>query len=352
MRKLITATILCLLTALSGAGLLAAAESKDDEKMTVPKVAPAPAVPGRIAPPVGAVSPGAPGTVIIVPSLPDSGGTAVPTPSPTPVTPTPENKELTPHPSETSPPDPAPTVEVPAIPVLPERTPPVEVPALPVLPQPPDRATVLTPPLQQETTPPKEAIEPHSTSEPPAAPEPGTQLSPLDFLPMTPLVPDKRGSKAEKARQPDQVRPEEPKALTPPQAEQTKPEPGDPLRIPPGAAQTGDLAFLEGCWRGTRPEYTSKRIITERFCFDKNGNGKRTIEDPQYAGKCTGAAKGKFDAQGRLIVTSEQGYCTQGARWGQAHMVCAGEGNSTPCFWRFPDAGGGTQNYKIPLVRE
>jgi hypothetical protein len=260
-------------------------------------------------------------------------------------------------------------VEIPVIPVLPDKTSPVDIPVIPVLPQAPDRLPVPAPPHQQKTAPQKEAIAPYSASptpDPPAVLEPGKQPSPMDFLPMpTPLVPAKtqRESKAEQDKQPGKTHPEEPKTQTPSKpespktqpplkAEQSKPEPGTPLRIPPDAAKTGDLSFLEGCWRGTRPEYSSKRIITERFCFDKNGIGKRTIDDPQYAGKCTGAAKGSFDAQGRLIVTSEQGYCTGGARWGQAHMICQGEGNSTPCFWRFPDAGGGTQNYKIPLVRE
>ena len=140
------------------------------------------------------------------------------------------------------------------------------------------------------------------------------------------------------------------------QGKQPKPESGDSLRIPPDAAQTGDLSFLEGCWRGTRPEYKTKRIITERFCFGKNGNGKRFIDDPATTQKCTGSAKGSFDAQGRLIVTSERASCTdakgRSRAWGQAYMVCQGEGNATPYFWRFPDARGGTQNYRIPLVRE
>jgi hypothetical protein len=194
--------------------------------------------------------------------------------------------------------------------------------------------------------------------------EPDKQASPADFLlKPTPLVPDKapmvekdkqpgKAPGGEPGKKPDKARPEEPKAQPPQKAEQAKPKPGDPLRIPPDAAKTGDLSFLEGCWRGTRPEYNSKRIINERFCFDKNGSGKRTIEDPRYAGTCTGATKGSFDAQGKLIVTSEQGYCTGGAVWGPAYMVCQGEGSSTPCYWRFPGAGGASQSYKIPFVRE
>ena len=193
----------------------------------------------------------------------------------------------------------------------------------------------------------------------------------MDFLPMpTPLDPEKIRPEAKAAKDkepaptkdkeappakdkpPSKAPPAAPKPQAPLKTEQAKPKPGDPLSIPPEAVKTGDLSFLEGCWRGTRPEYATKRTVTERFCFDKNGNGKRTIEDPQHAGKCTGATKGSLDPQGRLTVTSEQGYCTGGARWGQAYMVCQGEGSSTPCYWRFPDAGGGSQNYKIPLVRE
>ena len=163
-------------------------------------------------------------------------------------------------------------------------------------------------------------------------------------------------AQATKGTQSNRRSPDAPKTRAPGQAAQAKPEAGDSLRIPPDAAKTGDLSFLEGCWRGTRPEYKTKRIITERFCFDKNGNGKRFIDDPTTTQKCTGLSQGRFDAQGRLIVTSERASCTdikgRNSTWGQAYMVCQGEGRSTPCFWRFADARGGTQNFKIPLVRE
>ena len=350
MRNTITALVFCLLTVLSGAGLLAAAEPQDDEKITAPTPTPTPGTTG-------------PERTIIVPRPPETRPPAKTAPVELPVIPV--------LPDKTTP------VEVPALPVLPDKTAPVEIPVIPVLPQAPDSTTVLTPTPRQETPPHKETLvqpAPSPKPAPPAVLEPDKQQSPLDFLVMpTPLDPGKTQPEAkaekdkqalpEKDKQPSKARPEQPKAQTPakppepetrtpPKTAQTQPKPGDPLQIPPEAAKTGDLSFLEGCWRGTRPEYSSKRTITERFCFDKNGNGKRTIEDPRYAGKCTGATKGSFDAQGRLIVTSEQGYCTGGARWGQAYMVCQGEGNSTPCFWRFPDAGGGSQSYKIPLVRE
>ena len=305
MRNTITALVLCLLTLLSGVGLLAAAEPQVDEKITMPKAPPTPEQRGTVPHPSGTTP-------------------SVQTPPPAiPVVPVPPDKAV--------------PVEIPVIPVLPDTTSPAAIPVLPVPPQAPGKTTApAMPPHQQETKPQKEAVAPHSASpkpEVPAALEPGKQPSPMDFLLMpTPLVPDKT------------------------QVDQTKPAPGSPLLIPPDAAKTGDLSFLEGCWRGTRPEYKTKRTITERFCFDKNGKGKRFIDDPQHAGKCAGASKGSFDARGRLIVTSERASCTdakgRSRRWGQAYMVCQGEGDSTPCFWRFPDAGGGTQTYKIPLVRE
>ncbi len=136
-------------------------------------------------------------------------------------------------------------------------------------------------------------------------------------------------------------------------AKSDKPRRGDPLRIPPEAVRTGKLDFLEGCWRGTRPEYVTKRIITERFCFDANGRGKRHIIDSAYAGECFGATQGKLDSSGKLVVTSEMGYCSAGEQWAPAEMECRGEGQETPCYWKFTGPlGGGSQSYKIPFVRE
>ena len=361
MRHTTTAVVFCLFTVLSGAGLPAAAERPaelpaelpDDEKIT----APMPVTPERS------------GTVILVP-----------TPSPSPATPAPGQTVIVPQPPGTSPPDkPAPVeipvvpvvpdriapVEVPVIPVLPDRTSPVEIPVIPVPPQTPDRTTVLTPPRQQET-PQKEAIAPYSASPPPETPpvpEPGKQASPMDFLPMPTLLDPEKTQGEPKAKReklpspakdkpPSKAPPDEPKAQTPQKAEQSKPKSGDPLRIPPEAAKTGDLAFLEGCWRATYPEGRTKRTLHERLCFDKNGKGKRFLEDPKYGATCTSATQGKLDAKGRLTVVNDRGPCSNGGYTGATYMVCEGEGNATPCFWRFPDLGGTTQRYKIPLVRE
>jgi hypothetical protein len=332
MRNTITAVVFCLLTVLACPDLLVAAEPQDDEKITMPKDPSASSVPGRIAPP---------------------GKTAV-----------------VPPPPGTSPSDKTSPVEVPVVPVVPvqpDTTSPVEipaVPAVPVLPQPPDRI-VQIPDLQQETAPQKEKTVPPDatpTPESPAELEPGKQPSLMDFLLTTPLVPDKTPSEpmAEKDKQPskalsgeprktpDKARPEEPKVQPLPKTAQAKPKPGVPLSIPPDAAKTGDLSFLEGCWRGNPPEFYSKRIITVRLCFDKNGNGKQLIDDPQ-AGQCVGATKGNFGAKGLLRFTSEKSPCTNGSAYSPTTITCEGEGNATVCFVGVIDA---KQNFRIPFVRE
>lgn len=127
---------------------------------------------------------------------------------------------------------------------------------------------------------------------------------------------------------------------------------GQELKIPPEAAKTGNLDFLEGCWQGTRPEYYSKRTIKECFCFGANGsNGKRRVIDPLGKRKCIGATRAHLSPNGVLSVTSEGAYCSDGERWGQAEMVCRNSGPRTPCSWVFRDANNGSQSYQIPFIR-
>ena len=131
-----------------------------------------------------------------------------------------------------------------------------------------------------------------------------------------------------------------------------RPKIGEPLRIPPEAVKTGNLDFLEGCWQGTRPEYYSKRTVEECFCFGAGGQtGKRRIIDPAGGRSCIGATRANLNKNGVLSVTSQKGYCDDGVNWGQAEMLCHGEGQSTPCSWVFRDAQGGRQAYRIPFVR-
>ena len=134
---------------------------------------------------------------------------------------------------------------------------------------------------------------------------------------------------------------------------ETPPAKGQPLRIPEGAREKGDVSFLNGCWVGVRPEYHTKRMVREKFCFDENGVGKRFLSDPAYAGECVGATRALLNRNGVLHMRSDRMYCTNiKDLWGAAEMTCQGEGDQTPCTWIFRDAGGGRQSYKIRFVRE
>lgn len=265
--------------------------------------------------------------------------------------------------------------------------------------QPPDAGVVQVPPLQTQ---PGQIPEQKAGQMPPAQAGQTTQTTPqqvtiVELLPMTPTPatrPGKETVKPEAAKQeapkaseaaapaqketpkkeavrpeaqqqkaqPQKTRPEKAqagKAETPktqasktPKAKTGKAAIGEELRIPPEAAATGNLDFLEGCWQGTRPEYYSKRIIKECFCFGAGGGaGKRRVIDSIGGRMCIGSSKARLSKDGVLSVTSSGAACTDGERWGQAEMVCRGTGQHAPCSWVFRDANGGRQSYQIPFVR-
>ena len=210
-----------------------------------------------------------------------------------------------------------------------------------------------------------------SQQAPPASPEGAPhQLTIVELLPMTPAPEQPKAEKTpareeaaktpapkaeeKKAAPPKQEKPkaEKPKEKAKPQESKKKAAVGEELRIPPEAVATGNLDFLEGCWQGTRPEYYSKRMIKECFCFDVNGGaGKRRVIDSIGGRMCIGSSKAKLSKEGVLSVTSSGAACTDGERWGQAEMVCKGTGQRAPCTWVFKDAQGGRQSYEIPFVR-
>jgi hypothetical protein len=237
--------------------------------------------------------------------------------------------------------------------LLPKVDKPPETPILPKVPDLPDRVIVLPEQKPDAKEPVKEV--PQTPERPETVVTPQTKngttvLSPADFLPMT-EDPQKKDRQAEAP-----LKKKEPQAVKPPEKQAEKKEKaqkGEPLKIPPDAAKTGSLDFLEGCWVGTRPEYTSKRIVTERFCFDKNGKGKRFILDPKHAGECVGATQAVVNSDGVLQMRSEEMFCSRGDKWGASEMLCRGEGEQTPCSWVFKDiTGNPRQSYSIRFVRE
>lgn len=226
---------------------------------------------------------------------------------------------------------------------------------------------------RQETPPSKpdpisEQIQGKNTPEPAPAASPAAQtpVTLEQFLVKTPekQIPQKENAapkpaeKKQEARQKDaapaRAEAKDTKTPAPKEAKkETPPAKGQPLRIPEGAREKGDVSFLNGCWVGVRPEYHTKRMVREKFCFDENGVGKRFLSDPAYAGECVGATRALLNRNGVLHMRSDRMYCTNiKDLWGAAEMTCQGEGDQTPCTWIFRDAGGGRQSYKIRFVRE
>lgn len=243
---------------------------------------------------------------------------------------------------------------------------------VPVVPVPVAPETALPEPLSPTQEPPVIVVPALPATPEPEQPEvkpesPQGPLTPGAFLPSTPeKKPEpKAEAKPKKQEPPKKAEPpkkEEPKQTPPPtppptpepvpQAKAEDPRKGDPLKIPEEAKESGDLSFLEGCWVGTRPEYHTKRTVTERFCFGKDGVGKRYIIDPAYAGQCVGATRAELNQGGVLRMQSDRMFCQSGDNWGASEMTCQGEGEHTPCTWVFHDVGGARQSYSIRFVRE
>jgi hypothetical protein len=232
----------------------------------------------------------------------------------------------------------------------------VIVPLAPQPAQPPATPSV-TPPGTMVIVPPLPETKRPETAEPDK--KEATPLTPESFLLTTPEPEKKPAPQPEKPAQAEkkpekkpEVKPEKPREEKKPEKAEA-PKKGEPLKIPEEAKKTGQLDFLEGCWVGTRPEYNTKRIVTERFCFGKDGVGKRFIEDPAYAGQCVGATRALMNQGGVLRMRSEKMYCSNTREnWGGSEMTCQGEGEQTPCSWIFTDANGGHQSYSIRFVRE
>ncbi len=246
-------------------------------------------------------------------------------------------------------------ISVPETPPAPENRP--AQPSEPGKEETPSRANV--PVVVPDVVPVPEGTVPANAAPPTLSPVQLWQLMPLTTLPK-----DIQNKPKEKTEPPQTARPSRPekkkgteKPKEAPKKEAPKPardapvRSGEPLRIPEKAMQTGNLDFLEGCWQGTRPEYYSKRIVKECFCFGKGGgSGKRRVDDPRGGRTCFGSTRASMAGR-ELRVSSEGAYCSDGARWGAAHMTCRGSGQNTPCSWVFLDAEGGRQSYEIPFIR-
>ena len=177
--------------------------------------------------------------------------------------------------------------------------------------------TAQQPPAPEQLPPPREQA--------PDNPTPDNQKPPMsDLLPQTP---DPLEVKPEIEIKPQiEVKPEEK-----PVEEQA--EPGDPLTIPPDAAENRDLSFLKGCWVSTTDlfNFDSKEPITVQYCFDENGKGTRTVQE-KGGSRCAGPLQARFDSAGKLVIDGSSAACNSGGRFVPQRVQCSGRGDSTQCY--------------------
>jgi hypothetical protein len=124
----------------------------------------------------------------------------------------------------------------------------------------------------------------------------------------------------------------------PPPKEPPKPEPKPapqkdaPLTIPDDAKEKNDLSFLEGCWRcetGLVNARTRQPVIVE-YCFDKNGNGRRSVNERNGAA-CNGQARAGFDQGGKLRIDADNAPCPGGNGYVPQTVECVGDADATHC---------------------
>ncbi|MBI3452000.1 MAG: hypothetical protein HY057_04050 [Rhodospirillales bacterium] len=108
-------------------------------------------------------------------------------------------------------------------------------------------------------------------------------------------------------------------------AEPATPEPAPTLTVPPGAAESGDLGFLEGRWRSTTDLYNSqtKQPLVAEYEFDAKGNGQTAIAEADTGQTCKGRTVARFDGPRRLVIEEiDRPSCPLGGGYQRSRIVC------------------------------
>jgi len=213
-------------------------------------------------------------------------------------------------------------------------------------------ATVLVPspetPTYFRTRPEKPAeekpLEAPAPQPKPEEPGPAQSLTPGAFLPKSEPGSPKPVLKAEakpeaqpkappaKAKAPEK-KPKEP--VKPPE-EPVKPKkdtasrPGDQIMIPDSACEKHSVEFLEGCWRSELTLSDGTREIL-RFCFDKNGVGKRIDTKVKTKRICVTSVKAAWSGND-LSLSFGTFYCSDSRLGYDRPIVCNGCGDNTHCI--------------------
>ena len=82
---------------------------------------------------------------------------------------------------------------------------------------------------------------------------------------------------------------------------------------------------------GCRPGDRTNEPIGVQYCFDANGNGKRTITKQQSKDRCVGSVRAKFDSSGRLRIDSDGAVCGKGGGFVPETVECSSSGGKADC---------------------
>jgi hypothetical protein len=104
---------------------------------------------------------------------------------------------------------------------------------------------------------------------------------------------------------------------------------GPSLVIPEGAAERGDLSFMEGCWVSSSEDVhndATKLPITIKYCFEKNGRAKVSLDEQNGAGSytqtCSSEAQAAFDGGGLVIAEDFGQVCPDGRSYRKSVITC------------------------------
>jgi hypothetical protein len=172
---------------------------------------------------------------------------------------------------------------------------------------------------------------PNATPQPalPAPPPPGGYGAPL------------RPPTVRTARPPSYPQPTDPFGPPPPRMS------GETLRLPEAAS--GDLTFLDGCWRSDVFRYDHQGVAT--YCFDEKGTGRflyRRLDQPTYS--CHGSTRA-LHVDGMLRFHNRHTTCSDGDDSYPANLDCTAAADAPARCSGHGDGPAGLQTWTVRLHR-
>lgn len=216
------------------------------------------------------------------------------------------------------------------VPVLPDGRAGPAGPSVGIVPGPTAPAGDPSPPPGSEAMPAENPTPPPDT---PADQPPATEPPPAEAPPPEPPLPESPPAESPPAE--------------PPPAE--APPAGPPLEIPPEAASSGDVGFLDGLWRSQQGlvDNVTGEALEQRYRFGSDGTGEAVVRRSDGV-ECRGPVRGRF-VDGRLVLEEEGSLtCPDGRTYDPSVTRCERTASGlTVCRGANPDGTG----YRVELEK-